>query len=238
MILSYLNEILWRAEPGTELANVLVGTLERLQHCHAWSIPDLFRVFSESRRRWMNEHHTIILGRFDDCVQEERDWFLARVQEEQDGRDTDYGVVFVTDQPNVFSKTSLKEDEIASLKDCPRPIKGFVVDETMVGTNASELEPEFGRIIGHAKKFPHQTARRLKDELQRLVGECHGEDMHLRRIVLSWLSHIHHDTALDSILEGLVGLQLVTPQSVFALVVGSMSGNDRLRANVIHRWIR
>jgi ankyrin repeat protein len=238
MLLSYINEVLWRAEPGSDLANVLVSTLGRLRHPFAWSLPGLFKVFSDLRRQWMNERFTIILGRFDDCTQEERDWFLARVQEEQNGRDTDYGVVFVTDQPEVFLNPSLKENEIISLKDCPGPFRGFEVDETMFGADASELDLGFSRIMGHVKKVSPPTARRLKAELLRVVAMCQGTDPHLGRILLNWLSHIHHGNAIDGILEAVLGFQLVTPQSVFSLVVDSMSGNDRRIANVIHRWTK
>ncbi|KAK2010072.1 ankyrin [Colletotrichum eremochloae] len=90
MLALFLSETTWRmwAKPGE--APTTRRVFSSLEYYRSWSLPVLFNLFTDMRRCKEVEHFVIILGCFDQCVEEERNWFLAKVLEHQSRTDSTY----------------------------------------------------------------------------------------------------------------------------------------------------
>lgn len=230
MLLTYLNEMSWR--DGSQHTGV--GTVEwmfaSLEYYGCWSLPVLFKMFQCLRTVRSRKNTVIFLACFDDCVEDERAWFLKEVLDEHGRIDQTYHLVITASDPDTSALDSAPDVQILSKKDFQEEPRGFAVDEMAVHARglASSLQALLDR---------RPALNSVQHALEALIGECHSSPQ-LGFLILNWLSNFGRGDSIDKIAAKIEELRPVTPDIVLNTFIGSLSGGKCDWAALVYQWVK
>ncbi|UKZ75097.1 hypothetical protein TrVFT333_002769 [Trichoderma virens FT-333] len=229
MLITFINEIAWRFWHSPKDAPTIRRVLENLSYHRNWSLADLFMLFTEVRKCPSVRGFTLILGCWDNCVQEERTWFLSKVLEQHRRNDLDYQLVVTTSGPEEFLKENMPKSQVLSLKNCPVSIQGYGLDDKYP---PSGLKPLLEDLF---QKRP--ALKNIGETLEQLIDECRGTP-YLGYIILKWLDRFGRSLLASDIATAVDQLRPVTPDHILATIIEKLSPKKQKLARVIYRWVK
>ncbi|GKT40023.1 ankyrin-3 [Colletotrichum spaethianum] len=230
MLVTFLSKLTWHmwSKPGEERATRRV--FESLEWYRNLSLPGLFNLFTEMRRCADVGNIAIILSCFDSCVEEERNWFLARVLEHQSRTDVNYRLVITTSMQDLFLKDSLPETQVISLDECPAPLVGYAIDEKEFDANG--LWPYLEDVL---RKRPVLSA--LAGSLKNAIEQCQASP-YLGYRILEWLRHFGRGLPVAEIAATVERLLPATPGNILSMLIHALPQDKRVLALTIYRWVK
>ncbi|GJC96275.1 ankyrin repeat protein [Colletotrichum higginsianum] len=243
MLATFLSELSCHmgSRPGGDRTARRV--FESLGWYRNWSLSGLFNLFTETRRCADVGSVAIILSCFDSCVEEERNWFLARVLEHQSRTDLNYRLVIVTSKQDLpFLKDSIPETHVISLEECPVPVVGYALDEKEL--NADGLWPYLEDVL---RKRPvlSSLAGSLKNAIEKHCQAVAAPYLGYR--ILEWLRHFGRGlpvaeitATVDRLVLPLLQQPATTPRNVLSMFIHAapLTGDKQALALTIYRWVK
>ncbi|KAH7186028.1 ankyrin repeat-containing domain protein [Fusarium flagelliforme] len=229
MLLTFINQAAWHYSLDSNLHHIQ-KMLAQLQDYGSWSLPHLFQLFS-TFRSWTDAAGVVIfLACFDDCVEEERRWFLEALKEDQARGDINYCLVFTTKGPDEISSALIDRSQVLSLQNCPMPFLGYSIDEE--GNDDQGLTVALERAI---KKRP--ALGTLKGTLSNLLEQCRSSP-YLGYVILRWLSNSSRGTSLTEVTATVTRLSPLTAENILNVFLELLSRDKRDWALQVYRWVR
>ncbi|KAJ4191030.1 hypothetical protein NW755_005241 [Fusarium falciforme] len=230
MLVSLINDMAWHNWRKNPDGPVIRALLENLAYHHRWPLPELFQLFTLIRQCPSVSTWAIFLSCFDECVEEERTWFLTRVMEQFGRSEWNYRIVITTSGPNSSIKKLIPESQVLSMQGCPTGPKGYAADER--GFEQPELELVLENLL---KKRP--VLRQLEIQLKDIMNECSNAP-HLGHRIVDWLSQHKRGAAIESISADISRLRPVTPENVVRVFIESHSLEKQAMANETCLWVK
>ncbi|KAM0320624.1 hypothetical protein ACHAPQ_009870 [Fusarium lateritium] len=169
-------------------------------------------------------------SRFDDCVEDERIWFLNEVLDERSRVDRAYRLVITSSDPDTSLLNVAPEVQILTKKDFPEEPRGFATDEKAI--HACGLTPSLQALLDR-----RPVLNSLRKPLEILIGECQSSPQLGFRIV-DWLSNFGRGMPIEVIAATIEKLRPVTPESVLNTFIGSLSKGKRDWAVLVYQWVK
>jgi ankyrin repeat protein len=230
MLLTYLNEMSWRDGSQDSGVGSIHWMFASLEHYGYWSLPFLFEMFQCLRNVTSRKDTTIFLACFDDCVEDERTWFLNEVLDEHSRIDQAYRLVITASDPDISAFESAPDVQILGKQDFLEEPRGFAIDEMAV------------HVFGLTSSLQALLDRRsilnsVKQSLETLIGECHSSPQ-LGFLILNWLNNFGRGMAIDGIVATIEKLRPITPDNVLNTFIGSLPVGKRDWAALVYRWVK
>ncbi|KAK6952058.1 hypothetical protein Daesc_006587 [Daldinia eschscholtzii] len=224
MLTQFIHILFWRFwdnGPG-----IIVNELSFLNDAGAWSLEDLYYLFTTFRDHVQITHQlTFFVSSFDQCPENERQWFLNNLLEEQTYTEAQYRIII---------STSTRED---------LNIEKFV--------NKSHINVENFPSIGElGNKLAEDLRMRLVDLIRRrpiyedylpqlrdLLNEC-GDKSYLGRIVLAWLGNSPRRKPEPNIANKINRLYPLTAENIVRVFIDSLEPLLQSRARNAFNWIK
>ncbi|KAL3292884.1 ankyrin repeat protein [Colletotrichum asianum] len=229
MLATFLTEVTWNiwSHPGEAVAiNRTFGSLENL--CN-WSLPILFTMFMGVRKSKRVGRFTIFLGCFDDCIEDERVWFIRNVLDQQRRSDNYFRLVITTGHQDEFLSQCLSTAHVIHLQECPAPLTGYAIDEE--GHNADGLKPYLKDMLQKRQVF-----NRLKPSLEAMIAN-YERVPHLGYRVLDWLRNSGRGVPITEVATIIDKLNSATPQNVVSTIFYSTLPDERNKFRAIYQWV-
>ncbi|KAF4465431.1 ankyrin repeat [Fusarium albosuccineum] len=230
MIIAFINEMTWRYGQKPENVQTIRRVFESMEYYRSWSLPHLFRLFMEVRQCAVVRDFILFLGCFDNCLEEERRWFLSQVLEEQSHSELRYRLVITTSGPDSFLKSSIPDTQVLPLWNCPVSLKGYAVDEE--GVCADGLRWALQDVF-----VERPTLRALEGDLMELIRGCQ-QTPHLGWRILDWLKRSGRGASIADISATIEKLHPVTSENVLRVFLGNLSLERRKWALLVYHWVK
>ncbi|KAH7310656.1 ankyrin repeat-containing domain protein [Stachybotrys elegans] len=227
MLLTFISETSWRSWSKSE---GVAGALNLINDCRVSSLSDIWSLFVDMRKCAPVTKFTFFLSCFDECVEEEKAWFVENVIEQQRHSDLNFRLIFTTRGPDALLSRLIDDSERIRLADCPAPVVGYAIDEREFdpsGLTAS-LEEVFERRPNLAS---------IREELEGLMSECQASP-YLGYRILDWLSRYGRGRPISKISASIAKLRPVTPQNMMEVFLGCLTEDKRELALSIYKWVR
>lgn len=104
----------------------LYDSLSHARTIDSWSLKHMISVFLEVQRTDSMSDITIILGRIDQCDEEERSIFLQALLERQTANDFFFRLLVTTTRPDELLCGTLPPGSIINLDDCSLPLSDYL----------------------------------------------------------------------------------------------------------------
>ncbi|KAL7933308.1 ankyrin repeat protein [Trichoderma chlorosporum] len=229
MLIAFINEISCRLLHIPQVSQTIRRMFDRLKYYHCWSFKNLFKFFIDLRRCFSVHMITLILSGWENCVEEQRTWFLSRVLEEHHRSDLDYRLIIITNGPDKYLKGSIESSQVVSLSQCPMPIQEYAIDRK---------DPPEGLAIvleGVLQKRP--ALKGIKELLSQMMDECQ-ERPFLGYIILNWLAHFGRGLPISDIDIVVKQLRPITPEHILATIMEKHTSEKQNLARVIYQWVK
>ena len=225
LLLYLLNALAWRFWDGADL--VMAVELAFLSHMHAWSLEDLFHLYSTFRRCGCNASElTIFISCFDQCPADQRQWFLERVLEEQGYRDNEYRLVLSTSARDDLAVASFPDEARINLDDSP-------VLKRSRDSLTEELRSGLSALIARRPIYED-----FRPQLERLLEQCDNVP-YLGRIILTWLGLHHRGKPKSDIEDKISRLSPPTAENVVRVFIASLAPPAlRTRVETVFNWVK
>ncbi|KAG8674140.1 hypothetical protein FPOAC1_000103 [Fusarium poae] len=228
MLLTFLNHAAWHCSFDTDI-HARKG-LAQLMSYKCWSLTQLFNLFATVRGMTNAADLVIFLGSFDNCIEDERRWFLAAIQEHQSHGDIDYRVVTTTSGSDEISKTLIDKSQTLSLGNCPVQFLGYSIDEEGVGVHSLHMSLKH---LLQKRPVLHQ----VETTVLALLEDCKNVPRH-GYVILQWLKTFGRGASLATITAALERLRPVTAKTILNELLRALSNKRRQWALQVHRWVR
>ncbi len=226
MLLYLLNAVAWRFwGPGYDLG--ISAELEFLNHVSAWSLDDLFHLYS------VVKHYAngaaglgVFIGCFDQCPAEERRWFLERVLEDQRNSDLDSRFILSTSARDGLIDPSFPDEARINLDDNP------ALCEPRCDGLTDDLRSALGDLIMRRPIFED-----FRPQLECLLEQC-DKAPHLGRIILTWLATHHRGKPRSGIAITISKLSPPNAENLVQGFVACLAPALRKRAETVFNWVK
>jgi ankyrin repeat protein len=230
MLLAYLNEMSWRDGSHDSGVGSVRWMFTSLEYYGCCSLPVLFKIFQCLRNVTSRKNTMIFLACFDNCVEDERTWFLKEVLDEHGRIDQAYRLVITASDPDTSALDSVPDVQIITREDFLEDPVGFAVDEMTV------------HAYGFTSSLQALLDRRpalsiVKQALEKLVGECQSSPQ-LGFQILNWMTDFGRGMGIDGIAATIEKLRPVTPDNVLNTFIGSIPVAKRDWAALVYRWVK
>ena len=226
MLLYLINAIAWRFW-GVADDEVISAELVFLNHMGAWSLDDLFHVYSVFKCNMESAVGLgIFIGCFDQCPAEERHWFLERVLADQRNSDSESRYILSTSSRDGLIDLSFPDQARINLDDNPalyRPrCDGF----------SDDLRSALGDLIANRPIYED-----FRPQLEGLLEQC-DKAPHLGRIILTWLAAQHRGKPRSRIAIAIGKLSPPTADNLVQNFVACLTPALRIRAETVFNWVK
>ncbi|KAF4994266.1 hypothetical protein FGRMN_5904 [Fusarium graminum] len=249
MLLAYLNEMLWYS--GSQGANISCALLvfKTLQHYQSWSLSSLFKHFQNLRCSLERRYMPIFLACFDDCVEDERTWFVKEVLDAQNRSDMPFRLIITASDPDTSLLDSAPEVQILTKKDLTKELayprangewtSGVEFVEEPMGLNIDEERIHATGFTSslEALLLQRPALRYLSQPLQDLLTGFNSEP-HFGFIVLNWLGGSGRRMSIATISKMIQRLRLATAEGIFNAIIENLPLERRGWAALVYRWVR
>lgn len=229
-LINYLVDISSRIWHDYRYGRAVERLFQNLEYYNHWSLNQLFILFLGIRKAIAIDDHAIYLGCFDQCVEEERTWFLEKLLDENSNTEIKSRMVITTTGSERLLKDSARGFHELSLENCPVSLKGFTIDE--------KPNDEGGLLPGlQALLQKRVILRTLRPDLEALMNDC-GQAPYLGYTILDWLRSFGRGKGIGDIEVAIRQLRPITPESVITGLIRALPEEDQQRAVQIHHWIK
>jgi ankyrin repeat protein len=227
LLLYLLNAFVWRFWQGsTEFISEELAFLGRV---HAWSLDDLYHLYSTFRRSSRaTKGLSIFISCFDQCPADQQQWFLERVLEEQGYSDSEYRIVLSTSGPDDLVVASFPDDARINLDACP----------ALSGSRdrlTEELRSGLSALI--ARRPVYGDFRQIRPQIVDLLEQC-DKVPYLGRIILSWLGSHLRGKPRSEITDKISRLLPPTAENLVRVFITSLAPTVRTRAETVFNWVK
>jgi ankyrin repeat protein len=225
LLLYLLNSLAWHFwEPYRYTA--MLTELEFLSQAHAWSLEDMFHLYSRFRGVFSPARRlTVFISCFDQCPLDQRQWFLKRVLEEQSHSENEDRVVISTSAQDGLGVPCFPDEARINLDECPAL------------TSPSESLDEEIRLGLSSLTAKRPIYEDFRPQLEKLFEQC-GDVPYLRGIILTWLSIHHRGKPRSEIADKISKLSPPTAENVVRVFITSLAPALRTRAETVFNWIK
>jgi ankyrin repeat protein len=224
LMLYLINAFAWRFWQTFD--QFMHEELTFMSHMHAWSLEDLFHLYSAFRSCGAARGLTIFISCFDQCPADQRQLFVERVLEEQDYKDSEYRIIFSTSGRDDLMVKSFPDEARINLDD---------------NTEARVLRDVLSEQL--RKGLDDLTARRpvyegFRPQLKNLLEQC-GTAPYLGHIILTWLRRHHRGKPASEIARKISNLLPPTAENVARCFIGSLDSPAlRKRVETVFNWVK
>ncbi|KAG5811160.1 hypothetical protein H9Q74_013689 [Fusarium xylarioides] len=229
MLITFISEMTLSLSQDQACVSDIDRILKFLEHYQTWSLSTLFRLFTELRCWRYCCRVTLLLGCFDNCVEEERKWFLERFQEQSYSEIT-YKMIITTSGLDRALTPFVDDSNTLKMEDSPIPFQGFNIDER--GRDAGGLEDALECLLAQ-----RPIMERLRKTIENVLVECRDEP-YLGYAILNWLSYFGRGTSVEDITSSVKRLSPVTPENLLNIILGALPGKEHQRAALIYSWVK
>ncbi len=224
LLLYLLNTIVWHMPISQRSVITELGSLNKR---HPWSLDEMFHIYSAVRRSGASfeSHLTIFIGCFDQCPEDQRQWFLERLLEEQAYSDMEDRIVLSSSAHDGLSVPSFLRDACINLNDSPalQQSRDALAGDLRLGLNELLAKrPVYGDFA---------------PQLDSLIAECENVP-HLGRVILAWLTVHHRGKPRSEIAERIRTLSPPTAETVVRVFVASLAPSRRTWAETVFNWVK
>jgi ankyrin repeat protein len=223
MLYYFINTIMWHFWDYFSQEHML-QELNFLNDTRAWSLEDLYHVYSTLRFRTSHDI-TFFLSGFDQCSEEQRRWFLGRVLEEQSYSEAEYRLILSTSTRDGLALENIPDAVRINVDDCPT----FV---NLGETFAKELETGLVRLL--KKRLIYEESRQ---QLEMLLSKCE-DTPYLGHVILTWLENYPRGRPKSEIAVRIDELWPPTAENIVNVIVSSLSPELRERAENVFNWVK
>ncbi|KAI2472567.1 putative ankyrin repeat protein [Annulohypoxylon bovei var. microspora] len=223
-LLTYsINVIIWRF--WNESSRMITGEFTFLNDIHSWSLEDLYQLYTNLRGMTAAVNLTIFISCFDQCPENQRQWFLSRVLEEQSYSERKYSMIISTWSVHGLGVKSLTGKADINLEHCPATCKSIerLAESLQLG------------LISLIERRP--IYQDFQPQIKKLLEECE-EESHLGHIILTWVENNHRGQPKLEIAEQIGKLYPPTTENIVQVVISSLEPRLQLRAKNVFNWVK
>ncbi|KAF4899756.1 Serine/threonine-protein phosphatase 6 regulatory ankyrin repeat subunit A [Colletotrichum fructicola] len=230
MLAKFLAEVIWHLRPNVNESQATYRTFWILEMYNNWSLPVLFGLFMNVRALLRAQQLTIFLSCFDNCVEDERVWFIRNVLDRQMRSDPFFRLIITTCDQDPSLNECLPISNKIFLSEYPAPLTGYTIDEG--GYNAGQLKQCLEDVLRKRQAFT-----RLRTSLEVMITK-YQRAPYLGYIVLDWLRNYGRGVPITDVAAVITKLHSATPQNVLTTVLHSIRPCERNKAHTIYKWVR
>ncbi|KAF4333733.1 ankyrin repeat [Fusarium beomiforme] len=224
MLIYLINTILWHFWSNCE--TLAAKELTFLSDIKSWTVEDLYHIFTKLRHRVSPIHDlTFLIGRFDECSEDQRRWFMHRLLKEQSYSEAPFRIVISTSSSDGLGIDRVTPDRHINLLDCP------LFNDSKVKM-LEELEPYLHQLIT-TRPIYRQFIPRIKD----VFMECHQMPK-LACLVVEWLTSNHRGANKDEIAAIIQSLCPATASNITKVFIEHLPPLLREKAETAFNWIK
>ncbi|KAL6918825.1 hypothetical protein FSST1_002851 [Fusarium sambucinum] len=224
MLAYLLNALLWHFWPAVE--GLASEELAFLRDTNSWTVEDLYHMFINVHHRLLwKQDLTFFISCFDQCPENQRQWFIDRLLQNQSYSEASFRIVISTSSSEglgIDKATSYKQ---VNLFDCPL----FKEPQTNL---SSQLGPELDDLITTRPVYAP-----LLSQITDLVNECQ-EIPQLAPLIIQWLASRHRDKNDDEINSVIASLSPMTASNITMVFMEHLPRVLRQRAETAFNWIQ
>ncbi|KAI0858067.1 putative ankyrin repeat protein [Xylaria cubensis] len=223
MLIYFINALLWRFCVG--FAPFITGEMSFFK-VGCWSLANLYHLYTILRDHAPGAHElTFFIGCFDQCPENQRQWFLEHVLEDQSYSETEYRIILSTSNSDGLAVRSFPNEARINLSHCP------AVGESN-DRLTRELQSGLTSLIASRPVYED-----FQLQLESLLKEC-DDAPYLGHVILTWLRNHHRGKPKSEIADNINKLFPVTAENVVQILVCSLQPELRSRASNVFNWVK
>ncbi|KAF9768543.1 hypothetical protein IL306_014142 [Fusarium sp. DS 682] len=224
MLIYLLNAILWHFWSHSE---TLVSTeLTYLSDMKAWTVEDLYHIFTKLRYRLASIHDlTFFISRFDECPGDQRRWFMSRLLEEQSYSEASFRIIISTSSSDGLGIDRVTPERHVNLLHCPL----FNEPEDKL---LAELMPDLNYLVTTQPVYSQ-----FLPQIKNLLKECQ-EMPQLAHLVVEWLTSRHQSSDKNEIATVIQSLSPATASNIAQVFIEYLPYHLREKAETAFNWIK
>ncbi|KAF5011778.1 hypothetical protein FDECE_2145 [Fusarium decemcellulare] len=204
----------------------LTEELTFLDNTHAWTLEDLYHLYSRIRFCPINTQNlTLFISCFDQCPEDQRRWFLDRVLEEQSQKEATYRIILSTSSSNGLGVEGFPSESRVNLDDSP-------VYNDLRDNLTRDLQLGLIRLM--SKRPIYKVCR---SQIENLLQECNDAPQ-LGRIILTWLENCHRGQSIVDLMARVNSLFPVTANNIVHVFISSLEPRIQAKAQNAFNWIK
>ncbi|KAI0539493.1 putative ankyrin repeat protein [Xylaria digitata] len=225
MLIYFINALVWRF--WADHKSFITEELTFLSDTRSWSSEDLYHLYTVLRDNdaWAAHELTFFIGCFDQCLEDQQQWFLKHILEDQSYSDAEYRMILSTLNSGGLPVGSIPDEARINLVHCP----------AIGGANSRSTRELQSRLAGLIARRPIYKDFQL--QLESLLEECRDAP-YLGRIILTWLGNYHRGKPKSEIANKINKLSPVTPQNIVHVFIHSLAPEPRSKASHVFNWIK
>ncbi|KAI8966064.1 putative ankyrin repeat protein [Daldinia sp. FL1419] len=224
MLIYLINIILWRF--WDSLSSFITYEMTFLNETCAWSQEDLYCLFTLLKDFVQITHQlTIFLCCFDQCLEDQRQWFLERVLENRSYDEARYGLIIST------SAGEFPETEYFINKTSINLQASPTISES-IHKSTKDLRLELANLIGR-----HPVYEDFLPRLENLLDEC-NDAPHIGHVILTWLGNPPRGRLVSGIAKRIDRLFPPTAENVVQVLTDSLEPLLQSRLKTIFNWVK
>ncbi|XDG08410.1 hypothetical protein ABKA04_008025 [Annulohypoxylon sp. FPYF3050] len=223
-LLTYLiNNIAWRFWDG--ISELIREELQFLKDMHLWSLEDLYHLYSKFRSMTAAENLTIFIGCFDQCPENERQWFLRRVLQERDCCEKRYRLIISTQARDGLAVDRFPDEARVNLEHCSAA-------HMSIDRLTKDLKSRLTALVKVRPIYePFQT------QLDDLLEKC-GNELFLGHIILNWIQNNLRGQPMSVIAKKIDDFSPLTTENVARVIIASLEPRLQMRAKNVFNWVK
>ncbi|RGP62916.1 putative ankyrin repeat protein [Fusarium sporotrichioides] len=199
-----------------------------LSDTRAWTLQDLYHIYSRFRSAVPNTHDmTLFIGCFDQCSLDQRRWFISRLLSDHSYSTATNRIIFTTSFSDGLGVENIPYEKHVNLSECPSFSQRKPHDMLPM-----EFESGLNNLI---------TARPIYNEYQsqilELLQKCNNV-RHFGHLILNWLSFSHRGSSKKEIAASIKSLFPVSPETVVDAFLSSLQPGLKAKAETAFNWIK
>ncbi|CAG7562043.1 unnamed protein product [Fusarium equiseti] len=224
MLIYLVNAILWHFWPNSEL--LASKQLTFLNDTRSWTVDDLYQIFTKLRYRLISSQDlTFFISCFDQCPEDQRQWFMDRLLKESSYREASLRIIISTSSADEVDIESVAPNRVVNVAECPlfeEPQDKLLLD----------LNPDLDALVATRPVY-NQFLSQIKD----LIRECHKMPQ-LARIIVRWLASSHRGNNKAEITDLIVSLSPATADNIVKVFIEYLPPLLREKAKTAFNWIQ
>ncbi|KAM0514996.1 hypothetical protein ACHAPE_006318 [Trichoderma viride] len=223
-LLTYLiNSILWHFWPKCE--NLAYEELTFLSDMSSWTDKDLYHIYSRLMSRLASTLDvTFFISCFDQCPEEQRQWFMNHIIREQKYNKASCRIIISTSSSDDLGIDQIVQGRHVNLLECPLFTK---LSENRI----DELKLDLDNLV---------AARPLLDgfrsQIEAVLQRCR-ESPYLGKICLTWLESCQRGSSKCQVAAMINRLTPVTPDNIINVIVSSLTPSLKAKVETAIDWI-
>lgn len=224
-LLTYLvDTVLWHFWPESE--TLAFQELTYLSDIKAWTVKDLYHIFSRLRSRLASKLDlTFFISCFDQCQENEHKWFMDRILHKQTYSEASCRMIISTSSSDGLGIDRIIQGRHVNLLDSHLFAKS---SDRLMDKYTLDLK----RLIEE-----RQIYNNFIPQIQDVLQSCSNEP-EIGRIILTWLESCHRGYSKNEVAATIDKLSSVTVDTVINAITSTLTTSLRVKSETAIDWIR